>query len=657
MQTVTSRPLQRNGYTTIAVVVMVAIISLSFLGALFKQSIVSQETITESTLRIDASQREEAFLDAMLSLVPERAIQTMQADSLNNSDLEWRSIIIESLERANAYGALDQGTLDQLNISGRSANPSNIYTENIYADWKKYVLPVDADLPNAEIHVSPGVNRSLGDNFPPALSYPYNFTDDATYPIISKSKLWDSSSNGYVILPTSDYPIHNLLPYPDLMFSLTESGESIVGKRNWWAFQLNLSGDYSSEDQFETYLFSIYELPMQLPINSASYTTVGTHQNGADWTSVDISGTIYAKQLLMTGVQAFDKVASQQSNDVYDFQGTIDGVALAESQNFHDLFMAQGSREAYQISTGSSAPISSGQDSGRVALVSLNRGIAFYDLLATQTYNDVLSETNWDEYSHGASQCAMRVTVTRTVSESNQTPQVIDFSFYSGGVRVTRTYEIGVNWPDASSTEGLEFPFHPLSTDIGRNTLAVYLERIQPFLDDLGADNSTINHSLAVQMDYLTGTNVIQPSFPFLNSDMGVVLLEGEDLTAYTRGFSLVTHCTLFIADDLNLLSTTPPAGSTVPTPFFPPLSLYAPESRFGISVAPREVAVDGQLGNLSEITESAASILDLKSGIADEVVASNITANLYQISHPDQLPPIYTMNWLVTLERIQSSE
>ena len=647
---------QNAGYTTIGVVVLIAIVSLAFMNALFERAVSGQSGATESSVRQDSRQREDAFLDALIAIVPEKAIQTMQSDSWANEELQWHSIFREALERANVYGMLDVEMMEQMGVTGIVANPSDLVINSYATEFSKYIKPVAEDM-NSYYFLSPGVNRELTGKFPPPLSYLGSSSRtqvDSRYPVISKSKQWGSASEGYVSLPTDLYPEMNLFPYPDLLFNYVESGSEIIGKRNWWAFRINFSGDYSADAEFQTYVLSLYELPMQLPINTANFTALGTHLDGADWVNVDIEGSVYAKKVYMEGQQQFDRVASQQDNDIFNYRGQIDGVSLAEEENYTTLFQAQGAREIYLAENGTGVPVSAGQDSGRVALVSINRGLDFYDLYRAESYSDVLSETTWDDYSHGASQCAMRVVVTETISPDNQTPVAIDFSYYRNGVRETRQYETGVNWPSSSSADGGEFPFHPYSTDVGKNTLAVYLERIQPFLDSLGADDATVNNSLLVQMDYRKGVNVQEPVFPTTTTDMGVVLLEGEDLSVYERGFSLVTHTTLYIADDLNFIATTPPAGSTVPTPYYPPLSLYAPESRFGVSVEPRLVEISGQMGNLSKDDSELTNILDFKSGATEAVVAQNITADLYKITHPDQLPPVYTMNWLLTIERVE---
>ena len=57
-------------------------------------------------------------------------------------------------------------------------------------------------------------------------------------------------------------------------------------------------------------------------------------------------------------------------------------------------------------------------------------------------------------------------------------------------------------------------------------------------------------------------------------------MLDAKDLSAYTRGFSLVTNMRLIIADDTNIVETTTPDGITLPyeEKYYPPLSMFAPE-------------------------------------------------------------------------------
>ena len=99
---------------------------------------------------------------------------------------------------------------------------------------------------------------------------------------------------------------------------------------------------------------------------------------------------------------------------------------------------------------------------------------------------------------------------------------------------------------------------------------------------------------------------------------------------------------------------TTPP-GVTVPAgeEFYPPVSFFAPEKRYGDSGIALKIDIDGQLGSLAKGNAEPIRIADLKTGYADQVVPENIVANLKTIDHPAALPPINMMNWMVVIREI----
>jgi len=134
-----------------------------------------------------------------------------------------------------------------------------------------------------------------------------------------------------------------------------------------------------------------------------------------------------------------------------------------------------------------------------------------------------------------------------------------------------------------------------------------------------------------------------------------VLLYECDDLTSFKeKGFSLVTNMRLYIGDDFNVVSTTPPTNSGLPSPYYPAASLFAPEKRYGTDLDPFEVKITGQLGHLGGDTGVGGSqvhLLDLKNGSETETAKDRINVNLKPITHPAELPPITMMNWLVVVE------
>ncbi len=343
--------------------------------------------------------------------------------------------------------------------------------------------------------------------------------------------------------------------------------------------------------------------------------------------------------------------------------------------------------------------------------------------------SNVLSPTTWNNYSIGAQQCAMRVDINKVQSPTNSTPTEFRFQYYKpDGTRAElpmpvslagiTTLPLGYSYVCDSGGTGTytgpvdvaygasggytfilgrsgsvtfdvatfgdplpgnpaikkgywrpRAPFETKSLTSGQVCVAVYPERIPPFLAAIGGDGPAINNSLVVNVDYsATGLFDVakKPSIPCTVNDYGVILRECANLTPFTKGFSLVTNLRLYIGDDFNIVATTPPLGYTPavtasnPTGrYFPPCSLFTPEKRYGVDADPLAVVVGGQIGSLAKVdkvntTDADAPMvrpLDSKALSGAALAADRITVNLSQIRHPAELPPITMMNWLVLLE------
>ncbi len=205
-------------------------------------------------------------------------------------------------------------------------------------------------------------------------------------------------------------------------------------------------------------------------------------------------------------------------------------------------------------------------------------------------------------------------------------------------------------------------PYEIKSLASGQMCVAFYPQRIPAFLTTIGAAGAAINNSLVVNVDYSnTGLNNSsrKPLIPCTSNDYGLIMKECVDMTAFTKGFSLVTNLRLYIGDDFNLVPTTPRAGYTPAVTasnpsglYFPPCSLFSPEKRFGVEIDAPWVELRGQIGSLaSETVTNPIRPLDSKNMSGNAMTSNQITVNLTQIRDPSELPPITMMNWLVLLE------
>ena len=220
-----------------------------------------------------------------------------------------------------------------------------------------------------------------------------------------------------------------------------------------------------------------------------------------------------------------------------------------------------------------------------------------------------------------------------------------------GGIETSETFTQGNNWPSQNSTEGATFPFHLETTQLGRQAIAVYVDRMADYLAAKGADSLAVNHSIIVNANYRDNATIARPNIPSLSTDISVVLRDTKDLTGFTKGFSLVTPFRMYLANDVNIVASgTDTSGNSI----YPPLSLFAPEKRFGVREEAINIEFKGQINHIGKESNSAVRPLDLRSGVDDEVIAENIQAELHSISDPSQLPPINQMNWLVVIEQVE---
>lgn len=659
MNTHTHRPARqcRSGFASILTVVAVGIGLLLILVTMYDDTVESQANQKDHMLRADYQQREEAFLRALTNIIPNKAILCMQDGSIRNtSSLRWNRIYDEALILSNTDQAISPARANALNLdSFRTANSadSNItHSATITTSFG----PTSGD-------ISAGTNIAASNSYPPPLRMSVNASTDRFFPIVSFDKFYDSTSTGWVGADVDRYPHYNLVDAPSLHFNY-QTGNQMIAKHNWWSFRLSMADNDIGITELRTrtkeYLISLYEIPSQLSVNGASYTTLGTHTDGSSWANFNITGGIFAQRVKTEGSFSSDSISSRKGVELSE-NTTVNGTVTGTNAGSNPF--AGNARELSQ-SKGQTFPISSASNGGRVAFVPINRGLEFYDRFASNLTNNssrstsAVSRTAWDYYSLGAQQCAMRLDIIDVVSASNQTPTAFRITYVNnsnGTSLATETFTKGSNWPDLGSNEGDLFPFHVEISATGIPCIAVYTARLNPFLAKRGADFPEQNRSISINPDYVNNPKIKKPSFPASQDDMALLLLESSDMTTYTKGFSLVTNLRMIVADDVNVVPTSAPAGLTLANgeSHFPPISLFAPEKRYGDSTEPLKIELAGQLGSLSSQNDTPVHIGDLKSGGQDEVITDNISADLKPISHPAALPPINALNWMVVIREI----
>ncbi len=713
-----SRKRWKSGFISYVLVLFTGATLTFMMIYAYKRAMAGNATQANVQLRLDYAEKEEAILRSIVAITPNRAIRAMQANSNSNTTisdpLRWQNIFTEAITLANAGTSIPSNVATALNIpnlrysnSGDSAlgTPSRIFS---------------CVSPDTTGYVSAGINKSYGTGYPVPLTVSDGTTStrDLTYPIISSNKIYGSLAQSGVGLAVGTYPNFNLLTYPQINFGYAKPGDPFVAKRNWWAFSVDV-GDHDNDKTLiatarRNFVLSIYEVPSQLAISASAFASLGEYASGEAWQNVTISGGIYASKAAVEGTTAFSSLTARRGM-------TLSSGTTIGGQTFANSPFTPGVRESYQLTQGSFFPVSLASESGRAAFVPINRGADYFDRFSHSTESNVVSTTTWNNYSVGALQSAMRLDITQRTSSTNNTPTALRFSYMKAGVRTdlpislttgaeaglppgyiycateNASYNFGTTVVDVAYGKNSSFafqtavsgsitfnnarfgdplvgtqkfgyykpsyPFEVKTLPSGKMCIAVYPKRFKNFLSLLGADTTAVNNSLVVNVDYSTTTGSVlltKPSIPCTDLDYGLILKECDDLTSFTKGFSLVTNLRLYIGDDFNTTlykngspSVSVPTGynGTADT-YYPPCSLFAPEKRYGVDTNPFAVSLSGQVGSLASDTDvNPIRPLDSKNSTGATMTADKITVNLRPITHPADLPPISMMNWLILLE------
>lgn len=612
----------KSGFISYLLVITTGTILTLLMIYAYKRAILGRDVQREVQLRVDYAEKEDTILRSIVAITPNRAMRAMQSGSSASSTardpLRWQNIFTESLVLANAGTSISSALATSLNITNlRNGNTGDSSLANpslIFA-----AIPPDTG------YISVGNNRSLGAGYPPALNVSDSATaaNDLTYPIISSKKVYGALAQSDLNSPTlngdntvgygvstTTYPNFNRLKYPQINFGYATPGSAFVAKRNWWAFSVDLADADNDKTLValskRNYVLSIYEIPSQLAISASSFMSLGQYASGDAWQNTTITGGIFAGKAAVTGTTAISALASRRSMAL-STNTTVGGQSFASSP------FTPGTRETYQLTTGSFFPVSLASESGRAAFVPINRGADFFDRFTHSTESSVLSSTSWNNYTVGALQCAMQLDITKITSSTNSTPTEFRFSYMKAGVRTTMVVPLStgpatgvpagyiysaaenatVNFGTAvvdlyygasgkyatqtAQTGSITFnnarfgdpnvgavksgyykpsyPFEVKSLPSGKLCVAVYPQRFPAFLTLMGADSTEVNNSLVVNVDYTTATGSIlltKPSIPCMDADYGVILKECGNLTPFTKGFSLVTNLRLYIGDDFN---------------------------------------------------------------------------------------------------------
>ncbi|MEM9079745.1 MAG: hypothetical protein AAGC74_03530 [Verrucomicrobiota bacterium] len=654
------KPHFKRGYASLLVTITLSLSLMAISLTTLRRTRQMHSAQSTTQVRLDYNQKERAFLRALLDIVPNTSMRLMMHDSENNpDDYNWETIFTEALNQADINGAMTDAERTSLGLADglQSANTGDAN----YSPGGLITCPGGAHpwvFPSTSNSAIPAELAAL-----PMLNYQGNEDwKDTEYPIISFEKVSAGTGNTY-----------DLIPYPEIQFGYSSQGQNFIAKRNWWAFTLNFGANTSAISGIapdpRTYVLSIYEVPTQLAISSSGSTTsLGEFEDGTDWNNISIQGTVYARKASMETLTGMTSVASRE------------GVTRAGVNPLAADAVLGGvaDRREFRATNNTFHPYSSSSDSGMVSFTPINRGWDFFDYFAEDDDSNRVGTTGWHAYTIGAQQTKLKIDVSRVQGASNQLPNRLLFRARYGND--SRNHEQQTsrgawwNYPgdgrdnssgtwSPGSPPGDEWPIQSDTLTVnGRPCLTLDLEKLPAFLDSINADPITVNNSLWIGPRYehsndgrSDNTNVTKTNFPTLDTDISLIITKSADLSAYTNGFTIITPMRVYFADDFNTVPTTPPAGSGITGDWYPPVSVFSPEKRFGITDDPNgKIELTGQVGYLpSDAISSTINPLDLKGGGNDAVNAGNITANLLSVQNLADLFPINSMNWMTVIEEV----
>ncbi len=296
-------PSYQRGYVSLLAVFTISIFMFSLMLFAYKRAATAQAVQSQIVTQADFREKEETILRSIVALTPNQAIRSMQTGSAtetshSRNQHSFRNIFSDALSQSNARQSIPTELLEELDIPvSFSGNTGDSDLGNI----SKMFSSVESN----NGFTTGGVNRDLGEGFPPALNSVGSIGQNDLYPIITSNKKYGSyastafSKGGLKLDPTEpENQKFNLIPYPNINFGYATPGQPFVAKRNWWAFNMDLADfddDVTQLARFKRqFVLSIYEIPSQLPISASSFHGYRCPCNGDAWENVNIVGNVFA---------------------------------------------------------------------------------------------------------------------------------------------------------------------------------------------------------------------------------------------------------------------------------------------------------------------------------------------------------------------------
>ncbi len=659
----------RAGFSSVLSIITIFIIVMGLVVVGTKRAMLGLDTKRDSLLRSDYAQKEEAFQQALLRILPERAMKGMDSGSkIGNEDdlVSWSRIFRDAIRDANA--ANDAGDLSDDILS-------KILEDGVISGNTGSTELTVANFNTASVKDLQGVSGRAtsipiaGHDFPPEWSVlASGQTLDSLGPVVSLNKTYTNGG--------SSGDAFGMVEYPNVRFGYAEAGSEIVARHNWWAISVDFSeGDRESTgiaDGKKKYLLSLYEIPSQLPITADALMEFGNW----DRQKVTIDGRVYASSATQVGNQmGTQDIAGIATRDGVDFSNMSVIEGIDDSMVSRDDFEAQ---HANLYEDEIFFPISQVGDGTKVAFLPINPGRDFYtDYYVDGAYDDLNSHSDsaWDQYARGSKKCQIRVVIVDTSPMTSEYPAQVNtikvLARGADGSDVVRYY-YRLEFPEVLDTS------HPgaqhITWETSSQTFPFSVDEIEN-IDGNGGAQSSLNIDFAKLANYITNdlslslddnhtlvvthqaaardgyyVNSERFSFPPDDDDIALVINGATDMTVWgNQGFSLVSNMRTYFDNDFNVVDRSSGAGRGSP----PPVSIFTPEQRFS-TLYIMDVDITGRIHVVHTETGESVDPLEIRGRDGTVNDSSTSSFNLGQIKRVEDLPPIFFMNWLVVVRELR---
>lgn len=691
-------------------------------GAFLQSASSAQDTERVAAAKVDIATREDALVREILQ---QTATGIFPANIANGAGLDWTPIMTNAVNQLRATSYVDPTHVATLLTPG--VIPSNMG---------------DPDDGSAALSIFQGDNNSevpLGGTTGVANLVGLSGSGAGYNPAVEPPELvWVSNSNisaGTAVNNPLQFLLGSqfgaagtagaspsgrwgIVPFPNIRFGFMRPGDNMVARRVWWRIPVLYKTALQTVEaqsagtnvtrypgMLANYILSVYEIPSQLPITGNANIQLGVNPDNSSWgdtssagSQVHITGSIYGDSVQLNGGTYGGGISSRNQVNVQ----TASSVA---GENYTDnTYNNLGVREQLDLTRATgAAPVSVAGDNGKVLLVPLASGNAFYLPSANAT------PTAWDLYSLPYYHCRIRIIISGTNStvyylngQYNQTPgppipgAITVKIYYLPDTAQQPDAVFGIPGSDSSGWTGWNPPVtytgatNGVLTNLANGKTASFLLYTSTATGVAGQDSNVLEIDLLQMYASLAASLALTPAQfaaqcysiyigcnPSQTPNGGsasypnIVIMDADDLTGtnnqakFTNGLSIVSTQRIYLVGGGTQQTATTTSGfNTVKWPAppdpnnpYPATSIYAPDVRYGLTSVTPTIAITGQI-SVSHPTPTPGSTpavvnpLNFVNGASTSITGAGNNYSLNAISNPRSLPPITRLNLLFTVEK-----